>query len=284
MLRAEHGMACSAGITPAPDARGLTGSPAGVLRIDARGVVRHADARACVTLGYGRGDLVGRAVGDVLHDHADGSVVARRRDASELPVEVFRALVPAGRDGLLSTALTLRLSGESGLTPGAAAAAAAMRREDALVALVDAVIAGHGQDELAMAGVRAVADGLDADGAALLELSPEGGLAVMAETGARAGRTPREPTARLAFALEDGASVLDDPAPSLGAVVAPPGDGIVAVIRAGGTSFGLLCAHGVGHRAFGGADRAFLGIAAELLGAALEAPPVQPASRTGTGG
>jgi hypothetical protein len=276
-------MACSAGITPL-DARRLTGSPAGVLRVDARGVVRHADARACVTLGYARADLVGRAVRDVLQDRAGGRVVARRRDASELPVEVSRERMPTGSDDHPATTLTLRVSGTSGLSPAATAAVAALRREDALVALVDAVFAGYGQDELALTCVQAVADGLDADGTALLEVSADGGLALLAEAGARSGRTPREPTARLAFALEDGASVLDDPAPSLGAIVASPGDGIVAVIRVGGRSSGLLCAHAAGHRVFGAADRAFLGTAAELLGAALEALPVQPASRTGTGG
>jgi hypothetical protein len=82
--------------------------------------------------------------------------------------------------------------------------------------------------------------------------------------------------------------VLDDPAPALGGTITPDGDGIVAVVRAGGATFGLLCVHDAGHRRFDAADRTFLGTVADLLGAALDArrtaPPGRPASRTGTAG
>jgi hypothetical protein len=281
MLHAGHGMARSA-ITSSVLRTRDTSRPAGaVLRVDARGVIRQADARACVMLGHPRGALHGRALGDVLVKDAR-TVRARRREGGDLAVEVSRLPLGGRQADEAVTEVVLRPA--PGAAALAAAAAAAVRREDALVALLDAALAGHEPRELARAGVRAVADGLDAGGAALLELSPDGALALLAQTGGRRSRAPGEPTARLAFALEDTAPVLDDPAPTLGATVAPTGDGIVAVVRSHGAAFGLLCAHNAGHRTFGAGDRSFLGNAADLLGAALDAHGVQPAPRTATGG
>jgi PAS domain S-box-containing protein len=278
-----------ASIPPSHVAR-ATDRTGGVLRVDADGHIRRADARACMMLGYGRGDLVGRPIEDLVpdpmrHAHREAFatsalllwqraqgvlLVAQRRDGSELPVEV--SLGPALADGATTT---VRLA----LAPShrrAEMAAEALRREDALVALGASELEGLSTGEVIRIAVRVLAEGLGAERTSLLALHPGGALGLAAEHGPRPHPSPAatEPTRRLALALEDGTHVLDDPAPSFGAVgdeLPHNGDGVVAVVRVDGEPFGLLCAHGAGHRGFGTPERAFLGAAAELLGEALAA-------------
>jgi PAS domain S-box-containing protein len=171
-------------------------APAGLVVLDQTGLVTIANRRAEVTLGYGRGDLVGKPLGAIIPVDPCGTfavllaagpdqpveLVARRKDGEEFPAEVAvgRPDGSGGRVVLAVRDLTGPKQEEEVLR--------ARARQQVLVAeLGRRALTGIDLHQLMEEAVTVLASDLGVEYANLLELLPDGKAVFRAGVGWRAG-------------------------------------------------------------------------------------------------